>query len=202
MCVCLVAQLCLTLYNPMDCRPPGSSVHGESSRQEYWSGLPCPPSGDLSSQVSCIAGRFLTVWAALSKFQEYLHGIQLYLLLSITIFYIVLPSQLASKLPTEQQLIHMLPHSIFHNIWHNSLHKVGNKPVFVSNLIEENFFTTSLRTFLKRNDVFSLIAKWYIPYIQCIISLVTLFCAKVPVIYPANFATSMWMLTQFLKNGK
>ena len=124
------------------------------------------------------------------------------LLLSITIFYIVLPSQLASKLPTEQQLIHMLPHSIFHNIWHNSLHKVGNKPVFVSNLIKENFFTTSLRTFLKRNDVFSLIAKWYIPYIQCIISLVTLFCAKVPVIYPANFATSMWMLTQFLKNGK
>ena len=24
----LVAQLCLTLWNPMDCRPPGSSVHG------------------------------------------------------------------------------------------------------------------------------------------------------------------------------
>ena len=24
----LVAQLCLTLCNPMDCSPPGSSVHG------------------------------------------------------------------------------------------------------------------------------------------------------------------------------
>ena len=24
----LVAQLCQTLYDPMDCRPPGSSVHG------------------------------------------------------------------------------------------------------------------------------------------------------------------------------
>ena len=24
----LVAQLCLTLYHPMDCSPPGSSVHG------------------------------------------------------------------------------------------------------------------------------------------------------------------------------
>ena len=24
----LVAQLCLTLFNPMDCSPPGSSVHG------------------------------------------------------------------------------------------------------------------------------------------------------------------------------
>ena len=30
-CVCvsvLVAQSCLTLFNPMDCRPPGSSIHG------------------------------------------------------------------------------------------------------------------------------------------------------------------------------
>ena len=28
--VCLVAQSCLTLCNPMDCRPPGSSVHRDS----------------------------------------------------------------------------------------------------------------------------------------------------------------------------
>ena len=27
-CVCLVAQLCPTLCDPMDCGPPGSSVHG------------------------------------------------------------------------------------------------------------------------------------------------------------------------------
>ena len=35
---CLVAQLCLTLCDP----------HGQwgFSRQEYWSGLPCPPPGD------------------------------------------------------------------------------------------------------------------------------------------------------------
>jgi len=30
----------------MDCNPSGSSVHGESP-QEHWSGLPCPPPGDL-----------------------------------------------------------------------------------------------------------------------------------------------------------
>ena len=30
MCVCLVTQWCLTLYDPMDCSPPGSSVHGNS----------------------------------------------------------------------------------------------------------------------------------------------------------------------------
>ena len=29
-CVCLVAQSCLTLCNPMDCSPSGSSVHGIS----------------------------------------------------------------------------------------------------------------------------------------------------------------------------
>ena len=41
--LCLVAQLCLTFCNPMDCSLPGSSVH----RQEYWSGLLFPPPRDL-----------------------------------------------------------------------------------------------------------------------------------------------------------
>ena len=31
-----------TLWEHMDCSPPGSSV------QEYWSGLPCPPPGGLA----------------------------------------------------------------------------------------------------------------------------------------------------------
>ena len=44
--LCLDAQLCLTFCDPMDCSPPGSSVHGDS-RQEHWSGLPFPPPGDL-----------------------------------------------------------------------------------------------------------------------------------------------------------
>ena len=43
----LVTQSCLTLCNPMDCSPPGSSVHEEFSRQEFWSGVPFPPPGDL-----------------------------------------------------------------------------------------------------------------------------------------------------------
>ena len=44
--VCSVAQSCPTLCNPLDYSPPGSSVHG-IFRQEYWSGLPFSPSGDL-----------------------------------------------------------------------------------------------------------------------------------------------------------
>ena len=39
--------LYLTLCDPMDFSPPGSSVHGDSPGKEYWSGLPCPPPGDL-----------------------------------------------------------------------------------------------------------------------------------------------------------
>ena len=34
------------LCDPMDCSPPGSSVHG-ILRQEYWSRLPFPFPGDL-----------------------------------------------------------------------------------------------------------------------------------------------------------
>ena len=51
----------------MDCSPPGSSVR-ELSRQEYWSGLPRPPPGDLPNPgmepgSPALAGRFFTVWA-------------------------------------------------------------------------------------------------------------------------------------------
>ena len=45
-CVCVCARLCLIFGDPMDCNPPGSSVHG-ISQQECWSGLSCPPPGDL-----------------------------------------------------------------------------------------------------------------------------------------------------------
>ena len=58
------------LCDRMDCSPPDSSVMG-FSRQEHWSGLPCPPPGDLpdpgiepTSFMSLdLAGRFLTTGA-------------------------------------------------------------------------------------------------------------------------------------------
>ena len=69
-CLCVHVkslQSCLTLCDPMDCSPPGCSVLG-FSRQEYWSGLSCPPSGDLPSSGTepvsltspALAGRFFT----------------------------------------------------------------------------------------------------------------------------------------------
>ena len=44
----LVAQSCPNLSDPVDRSPPGSSPLSLGfSRQEYWSGLPFPPAGDL-----------------------------------------------------------------------------------------------------------------------------------------------------------
>ena len=37
----LVTKSCPTLCNPMDCSPPGSSVHGVC-QAKHWSGLPFP----------------------------------------------------------------------------------------------------------------------------------------------------------------
>ena len=42
-------QPCLALCYPMDCNASGSSVSGFSG-QEYWSGLPCLPPGNLPDQ--------------------------------------------------------------------------------------------------------------------------------------------------------
>ena len=44
--LCLVTQLCLTLWDPMDCIPH-APLSLEFSSEEYWSGLPCPSLGDL-----------------------------------------------------------------------------------------------------------------------------------------------------------
>ena len=46
----------------MECSPPGSSVH-RISQEEYWSGLPFPPLGDLPNPgieptSSAVAGGF------------------------------------------------------------------------------------------------------------------------------------------------
>ena len=66
--LCLVAQLGPTLYDPMDCSPPGSSLHGDSPGKN--TGLGCHVLLWGSSQprdhtqVSYIAGGFFNVWAS------------------------------------------------------------------------------------------------------------------------------------------
>ena len=61
----LVAQSCLTLCNPTDCSPTGSSVHGIlQARILEWLAIPFSRgSSQFGDQtlVPCIAGRFFTV---------------------------------------------------------------------------------------------------------------------------------------------
>ena len=45
--VCLVVQSCPTLWDPINCSPTRLLCPWKFSRQEYWSGLPCSPPGDL-----------------------------------------------------------------------------------------------------------------------------------------------------------
>ena len=65
--VCAHAQLCLTLCNPMDCSPPGSSVRGISqARILEWVAIPFsrgssrPRDRTHISCVSALAGRVFT----------------------------------------------------------------------------------------------------------------------------------------------
>ena len=46
-CCCLVAKLCMTLCNSMDCVACHTPLSMGFPRQEYWSGLLCPPPGGL-----------------------------------------------------------------------------------------------------------------------------------------------------------
>ena len=43
----LVAQSCLTFFDPMNCVACQAPLSMEFSRQEYWTGLPFPSLGDL-----------------------------------------------------------------------------------------------------------------------------------------------------------
>ena len=72
--------LCPTLCNPMDCSPP-ALLSMRFSRQEYWSGLPCPPPEDLpdpgiETANLCLLGllhcrQFLNHWVTREALQAF-----------------------------------------------------------------------------------------------------------------------------------
>ena len=61
---CSVTKLCLTLCNPMDCSPPGSSVHGISQERTLeWAAIFFSRGSSQPRDrtcVSCIVGGFFT----------------------------------------------------------------------------------------------------------------------------------------------
>ena len=72
-------QSCLTLCNPMDYSPPGSSVHG-ILQEEYWSELRFPPPWDLTDprieaeplKSPTLAGGFFTSEPSWKPFTFYI----------------------------------------------------------------------------------------------------------------------------------
>ena len=66
-CICLCAQSCPTLCDPMGCSLPGSSVHGIlQARILAWVAISFSKGSSQprdQTWVSCIAGRFFTIWA-------------------------------------------------------------------------------------------------------------------------------------------
>ena len=77
----LVTQSCPTLCDPMDCSPPGSSVHGifqarilEWVAISFSRGSSQPRDG---TQVSCTAGRFFTDWATREAHFPYSNNFEL-----------------------------------------------------------------------------------------------------------------------------
>ena len=62
----LVTQLCPTIFDPIDCSPPGSSVHGIlQARILQWVAIPFSRGSFQSKDwtpVSFIACRFFTIW--------------------------------------------------------------------------------------------------------------------------------------------
>ena len=66
-CCCLITQLCPTLCDPMDCSPPGSSVHGISQASILeWVAISFSKGSSWHrnwTHVSCIDSQFPYCWA-------------------------------------------------------------------------------------------------------------------------------------------
>ena len=70
----LVAQLCPTVSDPVDCSPPGSSVHGIlQARILEWVAIPFSRGSSWPrdwTQVSCIAGTCFSIWVTILSTSE------------------------------------------------------------------------------------------------------------------------------------
>ena len=78
-CVCVYAQLCQTLCDPIACSLPGSPVHGISQERILESGLPFPSSEDLlnpgiaATSLALAGGLFTTVPPGLQQYSGQLN---------------------------------------------------------------------------------------------------------------------------------
>ena len=148
----LVAQLCLTLWDPMDCSPTGSSIHGIfQARILEWVAIPFSRgSSQLShrTQVSCIIGRFFMVWATREA-----SGIK-----SSWFSSIIFPGDDCYSL-----LIH-LPSSILHTT-ETALFQICKSENLLFSFLSPSMASINLNYFSFTIDFFSL--KWFIFFTYC-----------------------------------
>ena len=87
----LVPQLCLTLY-PMDCSPPGSSVHGIlQARILEWVSISFSRASSWSrnqTQVSHSPARFFTIWTT-RKALDHVYKICIEFVTVLLLFYVL-----------------------------------------------------------------------------------------------------------------
>ena len=79
-CVCARAQSCLTLCDPMDCSPPGSSVHGISqARILEWVAISFFRGSSLSRDQTCVSciGRWILLSLSHQRSPVLLFGLNL-----------------------------------------------------------------------------------------------------------------------------
>ena len=83
--MCLVTQLCLTLCDPMDCSLPDFSVHGILQAILEWVAISFSRGSSRPrdrTQLFCIAGRRLNLWATRDPNSNLLHSNSLFLFFS------------------------------------------------------------------------------------------------------------------------
>ena len=105
----LVAQLCLTLCNPMIYSPPGSSVHGifqarilEWLTISFSSGSSQPRD---KTRVSCTAGRFFTDWATREAPVCYVYFTTIFFFLINTALEATMPTSDSPPCPTQTMIL-------------------------------------------------------------------------------------------------
>ena len=99
--LCLVTQSSVTLCKSMDCSLPGFTVHGDSPGKNTEVGclsfLQESSQSRDQTQVSCIAGRFFTIWATVKPEVDWvwvslLWGFLIIVSVSIQIFWVFFES--------------------------------------------------------------------------------------------------------------
>ena len=108
----LAALSCLTLRDPMDCSPPGSSAHGIlRARIVVWVEISFSRGSSTprdQTWVSCIAGRFLTISASRKPICVYIYMmayrcIYMYKMISLHIHLPFCVAQAGSEPPTHSK---------------------------------------------------------------------------------------------------